>query len=314
MRVDRAAGTVLRWAMPLERAGHDACDAVCRSSGDNVSGACDPDEARRAIAMRMRVSVNCSLRRVTAAVVVGAGLLILLVGSHSSPGQQAAQPAAAVGPRADAGERDAEERERKARLLAGSRWRRAMFELDEWLATQPVYTPAQVRRIKADLAARVAAMSSYEIEYLLESLTAKLTILESSRAREAREWLGRYLVVMSDRKRAALLADVPNVVDMSAGELAAALEAVEAKRRAVESMARQTARTRRDRAALDDAGRQSVAAIRAARARISIGDVSFSPYRCQPVASPPFADAYDSPTVVGAWPWLMTGGINVGGL
>ena len=265
--------------------------------------------------MPMRVSVNVSLRRMTAAVAVGGGLLILLVGPGPSPGQQTAPPPAVAGAgAANAPTADPEERERKARLLSSSRWRRAMFELDEWLATQPVYLPTQVRRIKADLAARVAAMSSYELEYLLESLTAKLAILESSRARDAREWLGRYLVVMSDRKRAALLADVPNVVDMSAGELAAAVEAVEAKRRAVEKMARETERSGRDRATFTAANHDRDAAIRAAQARIRRGDISFSPYRGQPVADPPFADAYESPTIVGAWPWLMTGGINVGRL
>jgi hypothetical protein len=264
--------------------------------------------------MPMRASEQFSCRRVTAAVAVGAGLVIFVIGPGSSRGQQTAPPAATAGAgAATAPPADTEEVERKARLLAGSPWRRAVFELDEWLATQPVYTPTQVRRIKADLAARVAAMSSYELEYLLESLTAKLTILESSRAREAREWLGRYLVVMSDRKRAALLADVPNVVDMSAGELVAALEAVEAKRRAVDKMARETDRSGRDRATFTAANRDRDAAIRAAQARIRRGDVAFSPYRGQPVAAPPFADAYDSPTVVGTGAWLTTVGINVGG-
>lgn len=248
------------------------------------------------------------------------GAVLCLLGMLATAQQPAGRkpPVASRAPAAsatsDRPQPDAEERQRKARLLASDRWRRALFELDEWLATQPVYTPAEVRRIRADLAARVAEMSSYELEYLLESLSAKLVILESRRAREAREWLGRYLAVMAEWKRADLLEHVPNVVDMTAGELTAAVEAVERKRRAVEKMARETERSRREFAAFTAAERDRDAAIRTAQARIRRGDVAFSPYRGQPVADPPFAAAYDSPTVVGTGAWLTTLGINIGGL
>lgn len=247
------------------------------------------------------------------------GLLLCLL-SMLAAAQQPAGRRPPVAPRSPAAasaarsQPDAEERQRKARLLAGDRWRRAVFEFDEWLATQPVYTPAEVRRIKADLAARVADMSSYEIEYLLDALEAKLMILDSRRAREARDWLGRYLAVMAEWRRADLLEHVPNVLDMTAGELAAAVEAVEAKRLAVDRMARESQRSRRELAAFTATERDREAAVRGALARIRRGDAAFSPYRGQPVGDPPFSGAYDSPTVVGTGAWLTPLDINIGGL
>ena len=40
---------------------------------------------------------------------------------------------------------------RKAEFLASERWRRALFEFNAWLDVQPVYTPEQVRRIRAEV-------------------------------------------------------------------------------------------------------------------------------------------------------------------
>lgn len=196
---------------------------------------------------------------------------------------------------------------RKATLLASDRWRRAIFEFDQWLGRQPVYTPTQVRKMKADLSARIEAMSSFELEYLLDTLEAKLAVLESPAAEEARSWLGRYLAVMADRKRDEVLGEVPNILDMSSTELEAAVRRVEAKRTAVEQQHRRTLETRDTTAALVEANRQQqeaqrVAKLAALAESLPPTDV-FSPYRAAGVSDPPFAGSYASPTVVGVGPW-----------
>lgn len=229
-------------------------------------------------------------------------------------------PAAAVG--AGPGESAALDRPaagtddlvRKAEIIAGQRWRRAMFEFREWLQTQPVYSPEQVRRIRADLEQRVAAMSSWEVEYLLESLDTKLRILESPRATEAREWLARYLDVMTDRRREKLLADVPNVLDLTAAELAVRLQELEAARLEVEAHADRSQRTQRETEALVNRGREADAALRERLERIRRGAAAFSPYRPQPVAEPPFAGAVAGPPALMVGPWGMELGIDVGAL
>lgn len=191
---------------------------------------------------------------------------------------------------------------RKASLMASERWRRAMFEFDQWLARQPVYTPAQVRKIRSDLATRIETMSSFELEYLLDTLEGKLAVLESPAAEEARDWLGRYLAVMADRKRQEVLGEVPNVLDMSASELEAAVRRVEAKRTAVEQQHRRTLETRDTTAALVEANRQEQEA-RAALAASRPAPEVYSPYRGTSSVDPPFAGSYESPSVVGASPW-----------
>ena len=159
----------------------------------------------------------------------------------AASGTTATQPASAA-----AGNEDLV---RKAQLLGSDRWRRVVFEFETWLRQQPVYTPAQARAIRSDLDRRVAGMSSYEVDYLLDTLESKLRILDSPAARDSREWLGRYLAVMAERKRAEVLADVPDVLEMTTAELAAGLDRLGAKRAAVEESRRASIRGREEFAA-----------------------------------------------------------------
>jgi hypothetical protein len=227
--------------------------------------------------------------------------LLALVAGAAPPANPSANPPAA---RATSAETETDnDAQRKAEVLAGSRWRRAMHELDEWLAAQPIYSPDRVQRIKNDLATRTAGMTSYELEYMLEGLDEKLHILESPEATEAREWLGRYLAVMADDRRAALLADVPDVLEMSAADLTTKLTEIEEKRTKVERGARESRRSRQEFGGFIDDARRAEVADRAQLRLIRRGDAAFSPYRGQPVGSPPFPDSFDSPTVVGVGPW-----------
>jgi hypothetical protein len=204
------------------------------------------------------------------------------------------------------------EQARKAEILASEPWRRAMFEFNAWLDVQPVYTSEQVRRIRRELADRVAGMSSFELEYLLETMDAKLQVLDSPAARDARGWLGRYLAVMSDAKRTAVLKDVPDILEMTAAELEAAVKQVEAKRTDVERQRAKAIATRAEFGLFQQAAGEAAAADRARMAAVRGGAPSFSPYRGPAVESPPFANAYDSPTVVGVGPWGVSFGIPTG--
>jgi len=214
--------------------------------------------------------------------------------SPPEPARSQGEPAATA---------DADDAARKAALLASGRWRRAMFEFNAWLDEQPVYDAAQVRRIRGELDARVTAMSSFELEYLLEGMDAKLRILERPAARDARGWLGRYLAVMSDGQRARTLGTVPDILDMSATELEAALERVEARRAEVERSHAETVAGRRRIEGFRQATSRATAADRDRQAEVRAGAPSFSPYRGPLRNEVPFAEAYDSPTAVGVGPW-----------
>lgn len=178
---------------------------------------------------------------------------------------------------------------RKADIMHGPRWQRAIAELGSWLATQTVYPPAEVQRIKIQFNDRVASMSSYELEYLLESVAAKLEVLDTPEGRDAKAWLGEYLSVMSDARRAQTLQNIPNILDMNAAQLWQQIERIDAQRTALQQR-QQGVEARQgvlaDRAA---AGRRATSAASRDAAAQRRAAPAHSPYR-RGGGSPPFSD------------------------
>jgi hypothetical protein len=123
----------------------------------------------------------------------------------------------------------------KADIINSTEFRRAMFEFNEWLTSQPIYTPAQVAQIKDQFNHRVAEMTAPELGYLLADLEEKMQIINTPDAREARAWMAQYLSVMSDKKRAQTLKDVPNVATMTAAQLAAEIAKIQQTRDSMDS-------------------------------------------------------------------------------
>jgi hypothetical protein len=179
---------------------------------------------------------------------------------------------------------------RKADIMFSPRWQQAIAEFGGWLTTQTIYPPAEVRRIKNQFNDRVAGMSSYEIEYLLDSLSAKLDLLGTPEAQDAKAWLGEYLFAMSDARRAAELRTIPNLLDMNAAQLWQEIQRIDRLRATMQQRqqgveARQEALVKRAAAT-----RQSTAAASQAAAARARSAPAHSPYR-QGGGSLPFADA-----------------------
>ncbi len=243
-----------------------------------------------------------------------ASLLLLFAAGLAAASQgPAAEPPAGPGqPPQAAADAPQDDIAKKAEILRSSRWRRAVFELGDWLDSQQIYPPKQVLKIKSDFNQRVAKMSSYELEYLLEDLESKFKVMDSPEAKDARAWVGQYLSAMSDRKRDEVLKDIPNVVSMSAGELSQEIQKIEAKR---QSLQRQQAAFDQGRQQLVEqaqASRQLTAqAAAAAAAQANAGPAS-SPYRSQGGGKPPFSDSKGSGMSVGVGPWGAYVGFSVG--
>ena len=178
---------------------------------------------------------------------------------------------------------------RKADVLHGPQWQRAMTQLTEWLATQTIYPPSEVRRIKIRFSERVEAMSSRELEYLLESISAKLDLLNTPQAQDAKAWLGEYLSAMSDSRRARELRGIPDVLEMTAAQLAEEIRRIDRKRMTLRQR-QQGVESRRDiMVERATANRQAAAAASQAAAARPRPAPSHSPYR-QGGGSPPFSD------------------------
>jgi len=203
--------------------------------------------------------------------------------------------ALAGGPAIDADEDDGD-LARKADIMHGPRWQRAITELGDWLRTQTIYPPTEVRRIKTQFNDRVAAMSSYELEYLLDTISAKLQLLDTLEARDAKAWLGEYLSAMSDVRRADELRRVPNLLEMNAAQLWEEIQRIDRMRSTLQQRqqgvdARQAVLA--DRAA---SGRQATAAASQAAAARARSAPAHSPYR-QGGGSPPFSDVQRRPSL-----------------
>lgn len=211
---------------------------------------------------------------------VGAWLAQCLLVAALATGSIAAgqQPGAADAQRPRAVDAD-DDFERKAAVLQSSRWRRAVFELGEWLSSQQIYTPQQVNQMKADFNRRVAAMSAEELDALLDDLEMKFKVMDSPEAKDARDWVGQYLSAMSDSRRQQALRNVPDVVAMSASQLAEEIKRIEQRRDSLRQRQQDFDQTRQARVAGAQANRQATSqAIAAAQAQAA-SQAAYSPYR-----------------------------------
>ena len=250
--------------------------------------------------------------RLPAAAVVAAVVAIAASGRAADP-PPARQPGAAE--RTMPSQATPEDAARKVEIMSGPRWRRAIFELGEWLSSQEIYSPQEVNRIKADFNRRVAGMSSYELEYLLDDLDAKFKVLETPEARDAKAWLGQYLSAMSDQRRAEALRDVPDVVTMSSSQLQQEINRIEQKRMSLQQRQQAFDQSRDVLVQQAAANRQQTAAAAAAAMAQTRGSSSFSPYRSGGGGGgdkPPFSDAKGSGMSVGVGPWGAYVNFNVG--
>ncbi len=233
----------------------------------------------------------------------------LAIPSAPAAGQQPAAPPAAAKPDADDGDLA-----RKAEIMNSARWRRAIFELGEWLSTQQLYSPQEVHNIKVDFNRRVAGMSSYELDYLLDDLDAKFKVMDTPEARDAKQWLGQYLSVMSDQKRSEVLKDVPNVVQMTSAQLQQEITKIEQMRASLAQRQAAADQSRQQMVEMAQSARQATAAASNAAASRAAAGASYSPYRGQSQGGgkPPFSDAKGSGMNVGVGPFGAYVNFNVG--
>ena len=244
----------------------------------------------------------------TTAAVLTALVLAVAAGTLAAQppgGAAAAKPSAAM----------ADDLDRKIEIMSGERWRRAIFELGEWLSAQQIYSPQEVNRIKADFNRRVAGMSSFELEYLLEDLDAKFKIMETPEAKDAKAWIGQYLAAMSDRKRAEVLRDMPDVVTMTSGQLQQEINRIEQKRTSLQQR-QQAFDQSRDLLVQQAAANRQQTAAAAAAAMAQTRSAAFSPYNAGGGGGgggkPPFSDVKGSGMSVGVGPFGAYVNFNVG--
>ncbi len=153
-----------------------------------------------------------------------------------------------------------------------------MFEVNEWFMTQRVYSAEQIDEMREEFRERVAEMDADELVLVLADLETKLHIIDTpGSARSACAWMGEYVSVLSDRKRAEVLKDLPNPAQMTSAQLHQEVLRIMEKRANLDQ--RQSALGRSQPQQVVPQG-QSHQAARQSRGRVSDA-TALSPYRSQ---------------------------------
>ncbi len=124
----------------------------------------------------------------------------------------------------------------KAKIMASDAWKQMADEYQKWLNSQAIYTPDDINRMNAKLAAQMQAMPASEMQDFLNDWLAKLKVLNGKDFQDAQQWLGEYMSALSDGYRAKTLKDMglTDVANMTADQLQGAIEKIRADRLSIQ--------------------------------------------------------------------------------
>ncbi|HEY2760621.1 MAG TPA: hypothetical protein VGI75_07750 [Pirellulales bacterium] len=178
----------------------------------------------------------------------GVGTTNSAAASGSSAAKSPTEPTASGGDAAD----------EKAKILASKPWQQISAAYQQWLESQAIYMPADIKRINAQLAAEIQAMPVSDLQEYIDDWQAKLKVLNGKDFQEAQKWLGYYLQPCTDGYRAKTLKQLglTNVSQMSAADLENAILKIRADRLAMDQ----------SQAAFEQSRQQQVQAMQQARA------------------------------------------------
>lgn len=107
----------------------------------------------------------------------------------------------------------------RQQILLSQRWQQAVRNMNQWLSIQQLYSPQEVAVLRSEFHSRVARMSPEELEKQLNEIEAKLAILASPEAEDARRWMAQFLAVQAKYSEAELRARRPDVARMTASQI-----------------------------------------------------------------------------------------------
>ena len=113
----------------------------------------------------------------------------------------------------------------KDEILASPRWKRAEEAMDDWLSLQ-LYTPAEIDQLEERCNAYVQEMDVETLRKYLRDAEARLDVLMSPEVQKARDWVGSYMAVLAAPHRKRLQQQLPDLANMSAPEIQAAVREV----------------------------------------------------------------------------------------
>ena len=157
---------------------------------------------------------------------------ILLLAECAAAQQPATKKSGSATSDQTAGLADLPDAAMKEKILNSSAWKQAYDEFQKWLASQAIFTPADIERIKASLSVQIQQMPASELQGFLDDWQAKLKVLNGRDSQDALLWLGEYLSVLADGVRRQSLIDfgLADFPKLTASQLESALTKVRARR------------------------------------------------------------------------------------
>lgn len=113
-------------------------------------------------------------------------------------------------------------------ILKSDRWAKAQQQFDQWLSLQNAYDKNETEALKSELRSRVAMMSATQLDAFLAEMEARLAVLLSPEAVDARRWVAPLTDQALQRLRAKY--GVVDPMRMSAIDLDIALQQFAADR------------------------------------------------------------------------------------
>jgi len=113
--------------------------------------------------------------------------------------------------------------------LTGPAWAHVLQQFDEWASVQQLYTPEQVRQWRAQILGKASSLPPADAAAFATDLSAKLQVLLSAEARDARKWLADTLAVASVSYAKEIKSELPDPQKMTASQIQARLDAFEAR-------------------------------------------------------------------------------------
>ncbi|HZZ30336.1 MAG TPA: hypothetical protein VFE46_20220, partial [Pirellulales bacterium] len=118
----------------------------------------------------------------------------------------------------------------RAKIMNSDPWKQIGVQYQQWLNTQPIYTPNQIKKINDQLNAQIQSMPTSELQGFMDDWQAKLKILNGKDFQEAQNWLGAYMTNMAQGYRRDYLRQMglTNIPNKTAGQLEAAITDIRA--------------------------------------------------------------------------------------
>jgi hypothetical protein len=86
-------------------------------------------------------------------------------------------------------------------IMESERWTNLARQFDQWIALQSTYSDAEIEALRSELRNQVAMMKPAQLQHFVEEMEARLQVLLSPEAVEARRWVAPLTDQAIQRKR-----------------------------------------------------------------------------------------------------------------